>query len=188
MISQIFDSSIFKVIALFALSPGSRFKRKEIKGKTKLNNVPLDRALERLLHSGIIKQEKGLYSVNHESKDAMQIISMAEAQYKYFKNLPFDIYVILIDMAEEFSSTKNIEIWLFGSYAKLVYSDKSDIDIAFLAGDKKINKEKIKGKLKKISEKYNKQIEEHIFPKKDFYRNKKDPLVKEILQHGIRLV
>ena len=70
MISQIFYANSFKIVALFALSPGSRFKRKEIKEKTKLNNVPLDKALSRLVSSGIVKKENNLFSINFESKEA----------------------------------------------------------------------------------------------------------------------
>ncbi len=80
---------------------------------------------------------------------------------------------------------KENEIWLFGSYSKLVFNEKSDVDIAFLISDK-IDKEKIRKYLRKIEKHYEKTIEEHFFEKKVFYKNKKDLLVKEIIQHGIR--
>ena len=76
-----------------------------------------------------------------------------------------------------------LKAYLFGSYSKLIYKDTSDIDIALLDSMEKYSK--IIGKLER---KYGKRIEAHYFEKKEFYRNKKDPLVKDILKNGIRLV
>ncbi|MBI5347465.1 MAG: nucleotidyltransferase domain-containing protein [Candidatus Aenigmarchaeota archaeon] len=187
MISQIFDNGAFKVLALFALSPGSKFRRKEMKEKIKINNVPLDRALSRLVSTGIIKKEKGLYFVNFENPYAEQIVSLVSLHHKRLKNLPLDVYLLLADVVDELSITKNIEVWLFGSYSKIVYSEKSDIDIALLLppGFSKMCIRKI---FKKLEKRYSKEIEGHFFEAHSFYRNKNDPLVKEILQNGVRLI
>ncbi len=187
MISQIFDDNVFKVIALFALSPGSRFRRKEIQEKTKLNNVPLDKALSKLMSTGILKKENGLYSINHEDRSSGQIITLASLQHKELKNLPLNVYLLLVDLVSEFSVFKNIELWLFGSYSKLVYTEKSDIDMAIL-GKNEIDKKETRKILRKLEKQHGKEIEEHFFDKNTFYKNKKDPLVKEILQNGIRLI
>ena len=61
MIEPVFDRDCFKIVSLFALSPGSRFKREEIKEKIRLNNVPLDKALAKLVNCHILKAEKSLY-------------------------------------------------------------------------------------------------------------------------------
>jgi predicted nucleotidyltransferase len=187
MISQIFDSGSFKVLALFALSPGSRFRRKEIKEKTRMHNVPLDRALARLASSGIIKKNKGFYFVNLENPYAEQIITITSSHHKQLKNLPLDVYLLLVDMIDELSTTKGLEVWLFGSYSKMIYSEKSDVDIALLV-PQAFDKIRIKKIFKKLEKQYGKEIEEHFFDVRAFYRNKKDPLVKEILQNGIRLI
>jgi len=187
MISQIFDDNVFKVIALFALSPGSRFRRKEIQEKTKLNNVPLDKALSKIISAGIIKKEKNLYVLNFENRNAEQIINIASMQHKELKNILLDVYFLLIDLVSEFSIIKNIELWLFGSYSKLVYTEKSDIDIAIIT-ENKLDKAMIRKILRKLEKQHEKEIEEHFFEKKSFYKNKKDPLVKEIIQNGIRLM
>lgn len=187
MISQIFDSGSFKVIALFALSPGSRFRRKEIKDRTRMHNVPLDNALSRLISSGIIKREKGLYSVNLENQYAEQIIEIAISHYKHLKNLPLDVYLLLADLIGELSAIKNIEIWLFGSYSKMVYSEKSDIDIALLVPEN-FDKDRTRKIFRKIEKQYGKKLEEHFFDIQSFYKNKRDPIVKEILKNGIRLI
>ncbi len=187
MISQIFDSGSFKVIALFALSPGSRFRRKEIKERTRMHNVPLDNALSRLVSSGIIKKDKGLYSVNLENPYAEQIIAIASSHHKQLKNLPLDVYLLLADMIDELSTAKGLEVWLFGSYSKLVYSEKSDIDIALLV-PQDFSKDRIRKIFKKLEKHYGKNIEDHFFNARSFYRNKRDPLVKEILKNGVRLI
>ncbi|MBI3190393.1 nucleotidyltransferase domain-containing protein [archaeon] len=187
MISQIFNRWSFKVLALFALSPGSRFRRKEIKEKTKIHNVTLDNTLSRLVSSDVIKKEKGFYFVNFENPYTEQIISITSFHYKQLKNLPLDVYLLLTDMIDEMSTAKGIEVWLFGSYSKMVYSDKSDIDIALLV-PQDFNKKHIKKIIENLEKHYGKMIEEHFFDVNSFYKNKKDPLVKDILKNGIKLI
>jgi predicted nucleotidyltransferase len=187
MISQIFDTGSFKVLALFALSPGSRFRRKEIKEKTRMHNVTLDNALSRLLSSGIIRKEKSLYFVNLENPHAEQIIAIVSSYHKQLKNLPLDVYFLLVDAVDEFSTTKGLEVWLFGSYSKMIYSEKSDIDIALLV-PQEFDKERVRKMFKKMEKQYGKKIEEHFFDARSFYRSKRDPLVKEILQNGVRII
>ena len=186
MISPIFDQNIFKIISLFSLAPGSRFSRKEIKEKTKLNNVPLDVSLARLLKSEILKKE-GYYSVNFENDYGKNILQLASKQYKQLKELPFDIYLLLVDVAYIASGVKEAEAHLFGSYSKLVYKEGSDIDIALLI-TKKFNKVSFEKQVNKIKKVYRKNVEIHYFDKFDFYKNKKDPLVTEVLKNGIRLI
>ena len=55
MIFQIFNKNILKILTVFSISPGSRFLRKEIKDKTKLNNATLDENIHALINSNIIK-------------------------------------------------------------------------------------------------------------------------------------
>ena len=40
----------------------------------------------------------------------------------------------------------------------------------------------------KLEKKYERKIEIHTFEKKAFYQNKNDPLIKNILKDGIKLV
>lgn len=60
MIIGLFNKDVFKILTVLSLSPGSRFLRKELKEKTKMNNINLDNALNILLNSNIILKEKGL--------------------------------------------------------------------------------------------------------------------------------
>src|SRR3989344_7864048 len=179
MITQVFDKDVVKILTLFSLSPGSRFNRNQIKEKTLLNNVPLDNALNLLLQTGIIKKEKRLYSLNFDNIYYRKILDMISTQYKSLKEIPLKAYFIITDLSYELNSYKNIELYLFGSYSKLIYTKNSDIDLALLS-NMKLNIHKI---ITKIEKRYNINIEIHYFSKNEFYKNKKDPLIKDILKN-----
>ena len=181
MINLIFDKEIYKILTIISISPGSRFNRNEIKEKTKLNNVPLDNALSKLINTGLLKKEKRMYSINYNNSLIKLIIGIVSQQYKELKEIPLNVYFLIIDLVSDVKLIKS-EVYLFGSYSKLIYNENSDIDIAIL--DKFADKLLIK----KLEEKYAKKIEVHTFDKSEFYKNKKDPLIKEILKNGIKLL
>jgi len=187
VISLIFNSDCYKLLILFSLSPGSRFNRKEIKEKTRLNNVPLDKALRQILASGVAKREKNYYSLNIADKSAKELLEICQYQYQQLRELPLTVFYLLTDLVDSLLFLKGDEVWLFGSYAKLVYKENSDVDIAVLYSQeiRKENINKIVAKLEKI---YNKKIEIHYFEKTGFYKHKKDLLVKNILRDGVRLI
>ena len=187
MITSILNSSCNKILTLLSLSPGSRFNRKEIQIRTKLNNVPLDKALSILTNSNILRREKNYYFYNIESEEVKIILNLIQKQFKSLKELPLDVYYSILDLIDFVITKKEIEVFLFGSYAKLLYSEKSDIDIAILS-DKSISKQELSHLTEKLESVYKKQIELHYFNKKDFYKNKSDPLIKSILKDGIRLI
>ena len=155
--------------------------------KVRLNNVPLDTTLLRLINSGVLKRERNYYSVNFENDYSKKILDICSKQFKQMKELPLNVYYMLMDLAEYFSATKRNELILFGSFSKLTYSAKSDVDIALLYGDSP-DKRKISILISKFKKIYNKNIEIHYFDKKTFYKNKKDPLVKSILKDGVKIV
>lgn len=186
MISQVFDIDCFKIMSLFSVSPGSSFRRNEIKEKTMINNVPLDKALLRLVSSSIVKKEKNIYRINFESEEALKIIEIAKRQHKMLREVPLGVYFLVLDMARLISSQKGVETYLFGSYSKMVYKENSDIDIAIIHPAEFSRKEIEKASLK-LEKSYSKKVDMHYFDKKAFYSNKKDPLVAEILRNGIRI-
>ncbi len=49
MIANLFDKNLLKVISYFMISPDSRYRRKGLKEKTGINNVPLDNTINRLI-------------------------------------------------------------------------------------------------------------------------------------------
>ena len=184
MIINVFKKDILKILTMFSISPGSRFSRNEIKEKTKLNNVNLDNSLTILINSKIIKKEKRLLSLNIENNQ--QIVKQIYADYKNLKKLPLEVYYSIIDLIFFLNKIKEIEVYLFGSYAKLIFKEDSDIDIAVISN--KINsKKEISAIIEKIQKKYRKNIEVHYF-KKEFYKHKKDPLVRDIIKNGVKLI
>ncbi len=185
MISPAFNQNCFKVLSLFSLSPGSRFNRKEIQEKVYLYNLPLDGALRRLLSSKILKKEKNYYCLDFENGETKPILELCRKQHRQLRELPLRVYLLLVDLSNSLS-LEEIEVFLFGSYAKLIYTEKSDIDLAVLYG-KSLKREQIRKLVTKLEKAYGLSIEEHYFDKNKFYRNKKDPLVREILKNGIKL-
>lgn len=186
MISQAFTQNTFKIMSLFSLSPGSRFNRNEIKGKTNLNNVPLDEGLVRLLNSKILKKEGNYYSLDFENEYSQKFTDICSRQHKQMKSLPLSAYFLLADFVFSMSLHKGVETYLFGSYSKLIFTGKSDIDIAIL--EPKINRAPAERIIRKLERAYGTRIQAHYFDKKAFYRSKKDPLVREITKNGIRLI
>ena len=97
------------------------------------------------------------------------------------------VFYLLTDLVDSLLLLKGNEVWLFGSYAKLVYKENSDVDIAVLYSQE-IHKESINKNVAKLEKVYNKKIEMHYFEKTRFYKNRKDLLVKGILRDGVRLI
>ena len=182
MISPIFNKDVLKLLTLFSISPGSRFLRNYIKEKTKLNNVNLDNALNVLLNSGLVKKEKRFLYFNLDYKPIIDIVFQ---QYKELKQIPLDVYFLIIDFIFFINKFKNLDIYLFGSYSKLIFKEGSDVDLALIFD--KADKGKINNFTRKIELKYNRKIEVHYF-EKNFYKNKKDPVVNEILKNGVKLI
>lgn len=186
MIAQIFDGNAFKILTVMSLSKGSKFQRKEIKDRTRMNNVILDKSLQTLLNSGTIKKEGKYFAFNLENRCAKQISELLLQQYKELRELPLDAYFSITDSVSFLSRFKT-ELFLFGSYSKLVFKETSDIDLAVISDEISEHKKEISGFIQKIERKYGKAMELHYFSY-DFHKNKKDPLVSEILKNGIKLI
>lgn len=182
----IMDFDSFKVLSVFCISQGSAFQRKVLKDKTGIPNIILDRTLVRLINLGIITKKKSLLSLNFSNSQVIEIVKLLFERYSKFKQISLREYFIISYLEREISFIKGIgEVYLFGSYAKLTFSEKSDIDIAIVSGD--FDKKIIQNLIKKLEKKYDKKFEIHYFSK-TFYSNRKDPLVREILNHGIKLL
>ncbi|MDP3765914.1 MAG: nucleotidyltransferase domain-containing protein [Nanoarchaeota archaeon] len=186
MIAQIFNKDMLEVLTVFSISPGSKFLRKELKERTKLNNANLDNAINILLNSNLIKKEKRFWSLNFDN--AKYIIKLILDEYKALRELPLNVYFSIINVVFFLSKFKYIDVYLFGSYAKLVFKDTSDIDILIIS-DKIINnnKKEINKLTQKLESRYEKKIEIHYFGT-NFYKNKKDPFVQEVMKNGLRLI
>ncbi|MEK6863924.1 MAG: nucleotidyltransferase domain-containing protein [Nanoarchaeota archaeon] len=186
MIAGIFNKDLAFVLAIFSLSPGSRIFRKELQERTKLNNLGLDNALNILVNAGIIIKNGRHLSLNLEN--ARQVIDIMTKDYKLLKEIPLDAYFCLLSVVFFLQKLKGVDAYLFGSYAKLVFKEGSDIDIAVIS-DRISQKEKkdIAAIAQKAHKRYKKKIELHFFGR-DFYKNKSDPFVAEVLKHGVRVI
>ena len=188
MILNLIDKNHAKILLFLAVSPGSRYSRKEIKEKTGMNNVPLDNSLNALINLKLINEENKIYSLNLENEIVQQLM---KEKRKIF-NLPLKVQFILLDFIDYALNLKSINrIILFGSSSKLIFSEKSDIDIAVIFADKIKNREKAEKKISafedKLSKKYRKEIQSHFFLEKDLER-KEDTLIRDILRNGIFLI
>ena len=187
MISNIINKNSIRIIAYLAISPGSKYTRKDLKEKTQMNNIPLDETLNKLVYLRLIKKEKKLYSLNLESEKTKQIIEIIKKEYDKF-SLNYKVFIIVLEISEQLCKIKEIDqVILFGSYAKLIHTEKSDIDIAIIISSGKIEnktKNKIRKSIEKITNATNKIIETHIFTSKELKENTADPLIKDILKNG----
>lgn len=179
MISNLLEKNVRKVLTYFLISPGSRYARKEIKEKTEMNNVPLDKTIIKLKSLRLITENKKLYSLNFNIEKNKEIFGIISSEYNYF-NIPYKIFNILVEVVEKLSKNKGVKsAILFGSYAKLIHVKNSDIDIAVIMKSK--TRKQIE-KIKKEIDKFDDKTELHFFEEKDL--KEKDPLIKDILKNG----
>jgi len=183
MILNLFDSSIAKVLTLFSLAPGIKLRRKEIKEKIKLTNLTLDKTLSILLNSSILVREGNYFKLNLNEK-TKTLIKLIQEEYKSLNEIPLNVFFSILEIVEKISAFKDVEVYLFGSYAKLTFTPESDIDLAIVSEKDLRFLEK---QASKIEKKYKTKIQLHFFPK-NFKEHKEDPLVKEILRNGIKLI
>jgi len=188
MITHLIDKNYSKIILFLIISPGSSYSREEIKEKTNMNNVPLDSALNTLLNFKIINLNKKVYSLNLNNSLIQYILK----EKNRLSNLPLKIQYIIIEFIEKISKLRQIsKVMLFGSYSKLIFTEKSDIDLAIILPDKTKEKNKIEKKIleyeENISKKYKTNIQTHFFIESDL-KHKEDLLIKDILRNGIDLL
>lgn len=186
MIGLIFDTNCFKILSLFSAFPETGYKRNEIKEKTRLNNVPLDKALTKLLLSHVLTVENNVYGLDMNDKNTKRAVKIALRQYRALNELPFDLYLLLIDLIDGFSYIKNLELYLSDDPSKSSYQ-KSSIEITIVT-PKEVDKKSISAMVKKLTTKYRKQVEVHDFITTSFYQNKNDPKVKNLIDTGIKLI
>jgi len=192
MISNLFNKNLLKVLSFFLISPGSRYNRKEIKEKTEMNNIPLDNTLQKLKSLNLINENKNIYSLNFNIEKNKEIFDILSNEYKYF-NVSYKIFNILVETSEKLSKIKGIEsVFLFGSYAKLIHTESSDIDIAIIAEKKIKNKQKLEKNIKKeisrISQKSKKEIQLHFLTQEDIKKYKSDAFIKDVLRNSKQIL
>jgi predicted nucleotidyltransferase len=183
MILGLLDSNVAKILTIFSLAPGAKFRRKELKEKTKLNNVNLDKALITLQNSKILLKENNYFKLDLNDKTKF-LIEIIQKEYKELNEIPLNVFFSILDLVSKALVVKNIKIYLFGSYAKLTFKEGSDIDLAVIS-DKHL--ESLEKYALKIEKKYKTKIQLHFFGT-DFKKHKEDPLVREILRNSIKIL
>lgn len=184
MIISLINKNSAKILILFSISPGRRYLRKEIQEKTEINNVPLDSSLAELLSFKLITKKRKIYSLNLENNLVSQILE----ELKEISYVPLKIKFMLNNFVSHISKFKEISsVVLFGSYSKLIFSDKSDIDIAVICESKEDIEGKIISIADKLSKEYKKDIHVNFFSESDL-KHKKDPLIKDILRNGKKIL
>ena len=132
-------------------------------------------------------QEVGLINIEKLSK--IWRIKANQSNWLYVRNkIVYNLDLIYRSGIVEFliDYFKNPKaIVLFGSFRNGEDLSTSDVDIAIVSNQ--INKKEADKVIKKLEKKHKKEIELHYFTR-NFYKNKRDPLVKEILQHGIKMI
>jgi predicted nucleotidyltransferase len=82
-----------------------------------------------------------------------------------------------------------IKVWrlyLYGSYAKNVFSEESDIDLAVFLDKEDLDGFEEDAQLMKLRRKVDIRIEPHPFAKSDF--DETNPYIKEIIESGERII
>ncbi|MBS3074466.1 nucleotidyltransferase domain-containing protein [Candidatus Pacearchaeota archaeon] len=180
------DRNVLKIMTVFSASPGIRLRRKVMQEKTGINNIVLDKTLALLLNLKILSKENGFISLNFNNNETRILLNYASESYNKLKQLPFKEYFMMLDIVSELSRIRDIgDVYLFGSYSKLIFTEESDIDIAVISDE--VDRKLVNKAAKKLDKFFKKKIELHFFTK-EFHKNKRDPLVREILQNGIKLI
>jgi len=143
----------------------------------------LDKTLSILLNSSILLREGNYFKLNLNEK-TKTLTKLIQEEYKNLNEIPSNVFFSILEIVEKISALKDVEVYFFGSYAKLTFTPESDIDLAIFS-DRDLRF--LEKQALKVERKYKTKIQLHFFPK-DFKEHKEDPLVKEILINGIKII
>lgn len=190
MISPILTSgSELKILGLFAETPGKALNRTELQKYTHLANNPLNGALNTLINFNVIERDNNNYRLNFKNDFVPKLMSLLMDEIKSLRNIPYGIWLILFDFNKKAIDKFKVDsLYLFGSWAKGIADVNSDIDIAMIIHKKSKEIEiEVSGLAESLKEKYDRDIQIHIFDEIEFKR-KETVLIKEILKDGIKVV
>lgn len=125
-IDLIYNKSCIVVLKVF-FNNKKTLNYKEIQQQTKQSKVTLLKSLNDLCNFGLISKEK---------KGNAYFYSIIESE-AYFM-LKKSYYILFYTYLLKDLKTDNLEIYLFGSYAKATSDKYSDIDLLVISKDKKI--------------------------------------------------
>lgn len=185
----------WKILLVLAEAPGKAITRKEIRNLTKIGNKALVKFLNLLEKFDFIIVKKigrnYVYKLNLMNFYVERILEVIKLEKKDLENLGFGIVNILREFVYELTNVclENIkEIYIFGSYAKRIDYEKSDIDVAIIVEKRNVNEELLIVEIiEKIEKRFKKKIQPHYFAEGEFEKSK-NKLVLEIKKDGIKLV
>lgn len=182
--------SSVKILCLFSHTPGRTFTRMEIQQMTKLANNPLSESLKVLVGTRVLKKNGRKYALNFENDEVNDLVEFFKSESRKLRNQPYSIWLILFESSTRLLAAKlGVKmLYLFGSQAKLIAHEKSDIDLAIVLEKKR--EPKLDLALEKIASalesRFGRKIQIHTFEAGEFTKNK-TAMVNEILRDGIRI-
>ena len=182
--------STWRILSLLFETPRRPVSRREIFKFTKLGNAPLSNALNRLVKTEIIIQEKKgkkeFYYVNSDNNYTKLIKELWNNEKRDIRQLDYDINIMISEFIRRLLDSVRIkQAILFGSWAKGTSSSGSDIDIALILEKETKNDIEIANITKNMENKFRKEIQVHPFTYASF--GEKNKLTDEIKRDGIRV-
>jgi len=189
------NKTVWKILRLMAEAPGRPVSQREIRGLLRLGFSNMQGTLNQLIYSSVLSTKKQgkttYYCLNLTNELTQEIIRLVDLERKKLNNLQPSKSAVLAEferkVLEKIKSVK--KIILFGSVAKRISTQDSDIDICILTEGKLSVKEKLK--LTRISSEFEKKAKFQIF---DFEEKEFDKMLKqkaalavEIARDGISL-
>ena len=180
--------STWRIIELLAEAPTKSLTRQEIREMTKLGNVSVSLALQKLVLAGIVIKERTLggrvgYYLDKSYIFVNQILDLIKEERRHLRNISYTNLIAICEFARKVLDRVSVkQLILFGSVAKHTATRDSDIDIAVI-GEHDVKKEIIINDIVDVIKKiHKKHIQVHYFTSDEL---KKD---KEIMRDGIKLI
>lgn len=190
------NKTAWKILRLIAESPGRPVSQKEIRNLVRLGFSNLQDSLNKMAYSNIVnikKQGKTAYYYLDLTNDLTQkIMELMNLERKRLNNLQPSKAAILAELERKLLvKIKGIKkVLLFGSVAKRINIEGSDIDICILTESKLTAAEKLRvAKIITQFEKKGVKFQIFDFAEKEFEKmlREKAPLAVEIARDGISL-
>jgi len=94
--------------------------------------LTLDKTLSILLNSSILLREGNYFKLNLNEK-TKTLTKLIQEEYKNLNEIPSNVFFSILEIVEKISALKDVEVYFFGSYAKLTFTPESDIDLAIFS-------------------------------------------------------
>lgn len=191
MIETILSSKTnIRIIKFLSFQPNKYFTIKEIENWAYVKGGNLRRALRKLEAFDIIIADPDMNKLRYKIKTTNHIYQslkiLFEVESERFQGIQQKEINIMADFVNELYKKYDdiYDIILFGSVARGLYSNRSDIDILILKDEKSTN---IEMEIIKIKEKFERKIQFFIHTPEE-YKTLNEPLFKEIKNEGISLI